>query len=152
MRGGSPPWQTKAGFLRPSSAPAWVFTVSLPAEPALSPGCRPPRHRATAPHAHLPHRHLHPLQERQAHQVGARLLRGSARALLGMGCWLKAMGGGGALASKQASCVGVTLPHVPISHRASRVNPAQPSPSLSRLFGGCHSASSLCQFVCISPS
>ena len=85
--------------------PCPVFTISLPAEPALSPGCRPPRHRATAPHAHLPHRHLHPLQERQAHQVGARLLRGSARALLGMGCWLKAMGGRTALATKQASCV-----------------------------------------------
>ena len=105
VRGGAPPWQTKAGFLRPSSAPARVFTVSLPAEPALSPGRRPPCHRATAPHAHLPHRHLHPLQERQAHQVGARLLRGSARALMGMGCWLKAMGGRGALATKQASCV-----------------------------------------------
>lgn len=87
-------------FLRPSSPGLTWLSLSTcsPSEPALSAGHCPPRHRAAAPHAYLPHRHLHPLQERQAHQVGGWLLGGQPRAwqwplaqtakVVGMGCWV----------------------------------------------------------------
>lgn len=54
-----------------SSSLLFVFTLChCPSEPTLSSGHRPTCHREATPHAYLPHCHLHPLQERQAHQVG----------------------------------------------------------------------------------
>lgn len=162
VRGGAHWWQRKVegiprsapAFLKPSS-PGLALALTLhpsPSEPALSAGHRPPRHRAAAPHAHLPHRHLHPLQERQAHQVGGWLFGGQPGAwwgllarmskVAGMGCWVGAEDATDLSALKQTAHVGMTLLlQAAVSHSESvHVSLTQPLPPYhpSALFGCCH--------------
>lgn len=111
-----------------------------------------------APHAieRLHHVHIYPIVI-FIHYKSAKHIKwvpGSSGARPG----LAGHGGRWGIGFEQASWVGVPpLPpqprHVPISHPAGRVNPAQPSPALSVLFGGGHSAlSAIRHLVCVSPS
>lgn len=120
-----------------------------PLEPALSPGHRPPRHRAAAPHAYLPHRHLHPLQECQTHQVGGWLLGAwwAGGACWGRGCWLSGPQCRWAWKNETGGSVG-NVPHLTLTQAVLTRHSPRPHQPLF-LCGRCHS--SLCASFPVHP-